>query len=69
MTRARLAIVALEDVPVKPATWMLFAAGVDFRLNSHDQIDDSWRVGSEGTKGRTVTRAREDVYAISLLAT
>ena len=33
-----------EEVFVKPAPWMQFAAGLDLRANSHDQVDDSWRV-------------------------
>jgi hypothetical protein len=27
---------------VKPANWLQFAAGLDFRANTHDQVDSSW---------------------------
>ena len=33
-----------EDVFVKPATWVQFAAGVDLRANSHGQVEDEWRL-------------------------
>jgi len=29
---------------VKPLPWLQFAGGLDFRANTHDQVDDSWRV-------------------------
>src|SRR5262245_12858983 len=35
-------VLAREEVFVKPADWIQFAAGVDFRANSHDQVDDRW---------------------------
>jgi hypothetical protein len=35
---------AREEVFYKPAPWMQFAGGLDFRANSHDQVEDSWRV-------------------------
>jgi hypothetical protein len=37
-------LLAREEVSVKPAPWLRFAAGVDFRANSHDQVDDRWRI-------------------------
>lgn len=33
-----------EEVVVKPARWIQFAAGVDVRANSHDQVEDAWRL-------------------------
>ena len=33
-----------EDVFVKATEWLQFAAGFDFRVNSHDQVDDSFRL-------------------------
>ncbi len=33
-----------DDVFVKPGHWIQFAAGVDLRANSHDQVDTRWRV-------------------------
>jgi hypothetical protein len=40
-----------EEVVVKPAGWIQFAAGLDVRVNSHDQVEDSWRldVSDRGT--------------------
>jgi hypothetical protein len=31
-----------EEVVVKPSSWIQFAAGGDFRANSHDQVDADW---------------------------
>jgi hypothetical protein len=44
-----------EDVVVKPARWIQFAGGLDLRGNSHDQVEDTWRVDF---KDRTVLRPR-----------
>jgi hypothetical protein len=33
-----------EEAFVKPADWLRLAAGIDLRLNSHDQVARSWRV-------------------------
>jgi hypothetical protein len=33
-----------DEVFAKPARWIQFAAGVDLRTNSHDQVDARWRV-------------------------
>jgi hypothetical protein len=33
-----------EEIVIKPAPWIQFAAGGDLRANSHNQVDDSWRV-------------------------
>jgi hypothetical protein len=37
-------LLAREEVFVKPAPWIQFAAGIDARVNSHDQVDRSWRI-------------------------
>ncbi len=37
-------LLAREDVFFKPAPWMQFAGGLDFRANSHDQVDGRWRL-------------------------
>src|SRR5262249_55497285 len=37
-------LLARDDVFFKPTTWLQFAAGLDVRANSHDQVEDSWRV-------------------------
>ena len=33
-----------DEVFVKPAAWLQFAAGADVRANTHDQVDARWRV-------------------------
>lgn len=43
-TRAVGDLLARGDLFVKPAPWIQFAAGLDFRANSHDQVDDRWRL-------------------------
>jgi hypothetical protein len=43
-TRAVADLLAREEVFVKPAPWLRFAAGADLRANSHDQVDDCWGV-------------------------
>jgi hypothetical protein len=44
-----------DDAFLKPAPWIQFAAGAEFRANSHDQVEDSWRIDSSD---RTVRRPR-----------
>jgi hypothetical protein len=43
-TRAVGDLLAREEVFVKPAPWIQFAGGIDLRANSHDQVDDRWRL-------------------------
>jgi hypothetical protein len=33
-----------DDLFVKPASWLRLAAGADLRLNTHDQVHESWRI-------------------------
>jgi len=33
-----------EEVFFKPTTWVQFAGGADLRANSHDQVEDEWRL-------------------------
>ncbi len=33
-----------EEIFVKPARWLQLAGGIDFRANSHGQVEDEWRV-------------------------
>jgi hypothetical protein len=58
-----------EELFIKPTTWLQFAAGFDVRANSHDQVEDSWRVdfGDRGIQrprlsirraAATITRGR-----------
>jgi hypothetical protein len=37
-------LLAREEVFVKPASWVQFAAGFDGRANSHDEVERSWRL-------------------------
>ena len=37
-------VLVREELFVKPAPWIQFAAGADVRANTHDQVDASWRV-------------------------
>jgi hypothetical protein len=37
-------VLAREDLFAKPAPWIQFAGGLEFRANSHDQVDDRWRL-------------------------
>jgi hypothetical protein len=37
-------LLARDDVFVKPAPWLQFAGGVDVRADTHDQVQESWRV-------------------------
>ena len=41
-TRAVGELLVRDEVFLKPAPWVQFAAGLDLRANSHDQIDDRW---------------------------
>jgi hypothetical protein len=43
-TQAVVDLRARSEVFYKPAPWVQFAAGLDFRANSHDQVEKSWRV-------------------------
>jgi len=43
-TRAVVDLRARSEVFYKPAPWVQFAAGLDLRANSHDQVEKSWRV-------------------------
>jgi hypothetical protein len=33
-----------DELFVKPAAWLQFAGGLDLRLNTHDQVERSWRI-------------------------
>lgn len=41
-----------EEVFAKPAPWIRFAAGLDLRANSHDQVEGAWRLdfGDRGVR-------------------
>jgi hypothetical protein len=55
-------LLAREEVFVKPAAWIQFAAGLDFRANSHEQVDDQW---SLNYWDRTVLRPRLSMRRLS----
>jgi hypothetical protein len=50
-TRAVADLLVREEVFLRPAPWLRLAAGADLRANSHDQIDDRWRLDL-GDRGR-----------------
>jgi hypothetical protein len=37
-------LLAREEVSVRAAKWLLIAAGLDFRANTDDQVEDSWEL-------------------------
>ena len=61
-TRAVGDLLARDEVFVKPAPWLQFAGGIDVRANTHDQVDDSWRVD---LTDRTIRRPRVAVRRLS----
>jgi len=48
-------VLAREEVFVRPAPWFQFAGGVDFRANSHDEVEGEWRFDVED---RSIQRPR-----------
>jgi len=55
-------LLAREDLFFKPAPWIQFAAGFDLRANSHDQVDDLWRLDLDD---RGVKRPRASLRRLS----
>jgi hypothetical protein len=55
-----------EDAFVKPAAWIQFAAGVDLRANSHDQVEDDWAVD---IGDRTTRRPRVSIRRLAATLT
>jgi hypothetical protein len=51
-----------DELFVKPATWLQFAAGLDLRLNTHDQVQRSWRID---LTDRTILRPAVSVRRLS----
>ena len=47
-----------QEIFVKPSSWLRLFAGVDFRANSHDQVEDEWRLDFED---RTILRPKAAV--------
>jgi hypothetical protein len=46
-TQAVADVLWRQEGIVNPASWLRLTAGVDFRLNSHDQIEDEWEIDWE----------------------
>jgi hypothetical protein len=65
-TQAIADLLVREEVFVKPAAWIQFAAGLDFRANSHDQVEDDW---SLDYWDRTVRRPRLSMRRLSATIT
>jgi hypothetical protein len=51
-----------NEIVLKPADWFQFAAGLDLRANSHDQVEDRWRLDFED---RGVRRPRAAVRRLA----
>src|SRR3954468_1990538 len=59
-------LLAREEVVVKTAAWIQFAAGLDVRANSHDQVEDAWSVDYAD---RTLRRPRISIRRLSATIT
>lgn len=55
-----------EEVFLKPAGWIQFAAGADLRANSHDQVEDEWRLDFSD---RGVLRPRAAIHRLTATLT
>lgn len=51
-----------NEVVLKPSDWFQFVAGLDLRANSHDQVEDEWRLDFED---RGLRRPRAAVRRLS----
>lgn len=65
-TRAVSDLLVRDDVFVKPAPWIQFAAGFDLRANSHEQVDDRWRLD---VSDRGVRRPRASLRRLTATLT
>jgi len=59
-------VLAREEVFVRPAEWMRLTAGLEWRANSHNQVEDSW---SLQFWDRSVQRPRLSVRTLSATVT
>lgn len=55
-----------EEVFLKPARWVQFAAGLDLRANSHDQVETEWRLD---WSDRSVLRPRAALRRLTATVT
>jgi len=62
LTRVVGDLLLRDEVFVKPAPWLQFAAGIDLRANSHDQVEDAWRID---LADRSILRPRAAVRRLS----
>lgn len=51
-----------NELVLRPSGWFQFAAGLDVRANSHDQVEDAWRLDLED---RTLLRPRAAVRRLA----
>lgn len=65
-TRAVGDVLFREEVFLKPSGWIQFAAGLDLRANSHDQVEDAWRLDFTD---RGILRPRAAVHRLSATIT
>jgi hypothetical protein len=54
-TQAIADLLVREETFAKPASWLQFAAGIDVRASTHDQVEDRWRID---VSDRGVRRSR-----------
>lgn len=59
-------VLVRDEAFLKPVPWIQFAAGVDFRANSHDQVEDSWQIDFAD---RTIARPRLSIRRLSATVT
>ena len=52
-----------NEIVLRPVDWFQFAAGLDLRANSHDQVEDRWRLDFED---RGVRRPRAAVRRLAV---
>ena len=62
LTRVVSDLLAREEVFFKPAPWLRVAGGLDLRANSHDQVDDRWRLDLDD---RGVARPRASLRRLT----
>ncbi len=65
-TRAVGDLLAREEVFVKPAPWIQFAGGIDVRANTHDQVEEGWRLD---VSDRGVRRPRLSIRRLAATLT
>jgi hypothetical protein len=59
-------VLAREELFFRPAGWIQFGVGADLRANSHDQVEDDWRLDWDD---RTILRPRLAMRRLSATLT